>query len=78
MRFLLNALAYNLMSPMRTVVVAVTGEPCSLGRLRDRLLGVAARVVVHARRVTVVVTDAASRWWNAAVLGLQRVAVVPT
>lgn len=71
---LLSALAYNLGHALRVVTADATGEPWSLQRLRDRVLKTAARVLVHARRATIVVPAAAGELWTAvwaALSGLQ-------
>lgn len=62
---LVSAMAYNLAHALRVVVSEVTGEGWSVQRLRDRVLKTAARVVVHARRATVVVAAAAGKLWSA-------------
>lgn len=62
---LFSAMAYNLAHVVRVAAVAATGEGWSLQRLRDRVLKTAARVVVHARRATVVIPAAAAATWSA-------------
>lgn len=61
----LCGLAYNMLNALRSVLFHAQGfdEPrWSMRRLRERVLRVAARVSLHARRVTIVVTEAAARY----------------
>jgi len=62
-RLLLDALAYNILHVGRTLMEKATGEGWSLRRLRERVLRVAARVLVHGRRATLVIAEAASHLW---------------
>jgi len=61
---LLNAIAYNVMHAARVMVERETGEGCSIKRLRERVLRVAARVITHARTVVVVIEQAAADMWR--------------
>jgi hypothetical protein len=61
---LLNAIAYNVMHAARVMVEQETGEGCSIMRVRERVLRVAARVITHARTVIVVVEQAAVDMWR--------------
>lgn len=61
---LLNALAYNLAHAVRTIVEHATGEGWSLKRVRERVLRVAGRVLVHGRRATLVLNEAVTRIWK--------------
>ena len=61
---LFSALAYNLAHGLRLLVAEETGEGWSLQRLRDRVLKTAARVLVHARRATVVIAAASAAIWS--------------
>ena len=63
-RLLLNALAYNLLQAPRCLVEKLTGKGCSLRRLRERQLKLPARVLLHARRITVVVAAHVSTQWQ--------------
>ena len=63
--FLLNALAYNVAHVARVLIEGATGEGWSLRRLKERVLRVAARVLVHARRATLVIGQAAASLWRA-------------
>ena len=59
------ALAYNVLHAARVLLEEATSKGWSLKRLRELVLRVAARVLVHGRRVTVVVSRAAAWWWRA-------------
>lgn len=63
-RLLLNALAYNLVHVIRTLVQDATGHGWSLLRVRERILRVAARVLSHGRRAIFIVNVAAARLWE--------------
>ena len=63
-RLLLNAWAYSVMHVGRTLMAKATGEGWSLQRFRERLLKVAARVLLHGRRVTVVIAQGAAPLWR--------------
>lgn len=69
---LLFALAYNLVNLVRRVTARATAEPWRLRRCRDTLLRVPARVVLHARRVTVVLREEAAPLWNSFLRRLDR------
>jgi hypothetical protein len=62
---LLNALAYNVAHAARVIVESATGEGWSLMRLRERVLRVAARILVHGRRATLVIGKAQAKLWHA-------------
>lgn len=64
-RLLINALAYNIVNVARCLVVVETREGWSLRRVRERVLRVAARVLVHGRRAIVVIADGAAPLWRA-------------
>ena len=62
---LLHLLAYNAMHALRTLLpVQPTGEGWSLRRLRERVLCVAARFLLHGRRVSLVITEATAHLWR--------------
>lgn len=61
---LLNALAYNVVHAVRTMVEVATGEGWSLQRVRERVLRVAGRVLVHGRRVVLVINNIAASLWS--------------
>jgi hypothetical protein len=63
-RLLLSAWAYGAMHVCRKLMAAQTNEGWSLQRLRERLLKVAARVLLHSRRVTVVIAQPAAQMWR--------------
>jgi hypothetical protein len=64
-RLLLNALAYNLMHAARTLTEEATAQGWGLVRFRERLLKVAARVLVHGRRATFVISRGVAELWAA-------------
>ena len=62
---LLHALTYNALHALRTLLpTQATDEAWSLRRVRERLVNVAGRVLLHARRVLLVVTEATHHHWN--------------
>lgn len=61
---LLNAMAYNIAHTARVLLAGRTGRGWSLQSLRERLLRVPARLVLHARRAVLVITDAAGSLWR--------------
>ena len=73
---LLYALAYNLANVVRRVTARATRVPWRLRRCRDTLLQVAGKVVLHARRVTVVIRDEVAPLWSAFLETLHR--LLPT
>jgi hypothetical protein len=56
---LLSALAYTLLHAVRGVIEKETGKGWSLRRVRDQVLKVAARVLVHGRRAIIVIAASA-------------------
>ena len=62
---LLNALAYNVAHAARVLMEVASGEGWSLLRLRERVLRVAARILVHGRRATLVIGRAPAKLWHA-------------
>jgi len=62
---LLNALAYNVAHVARVFIEAATGEGWSLRRLQERVLRVAARVLIHGRRAILVIGEASAALWRA-------------
>ena len=73
---LLYALAYNLANTARRILARATRESWALRRCRDTLLQVAGKVVLHARRVTVVVREQIAPLWSAFLKTLHR--LLPT
>lgn len=63
-RLLLNALAYATVHIARRLLENATRQGWSLRRVRERVLRVAARVTVHARRAIVSVDSAAAHLWQ--------------
>lgn len=61
---LINALAYNVAHVARTMLEAATHQGWSLQRVRERVLRVACRVLVHGRRVVLVINDVAASLWS--------------
>jgi hypothetical protein len=61
---LFSAMAYNLAHALRVVANEATTGAWSVQRLRDRVLKTAVRVVVHARRATIVIAAAAAALWT--------------
>lgn len=62
---LLNVLAYDVVHVARVLLETASGEGWSLRRVRERVLRVAARVLVHGRRAILVLGDAAAQLWSA-------------
>lgn len=63
-RLLLNALAYNLLHVQRTLLERQTRRGWSVQALCQWVLHQPARVLLHARQVTVVLPEAARRLWG--------------
>lgn len=61
---LLNALAFNLVHAARVLISKADGRGWSLQRVRERILRVAGRVLVHGRRATLVICPASVREWS--------------
>ena len=72
---MLNLLAYNVMHTVRVIIEDKTGEGWSLMRLRERVLRVAARVLIHARRAILVIGASAAGFWRCALSGLAGIRV---
>ena len=60
----LRLLAYQLLHVLRTEMQAVTAQGWSLRRLRERVLKAGARLLTHARRITVVIESRAADLWR--------------
>lgn len=71
-RLLLFALAANLMRALKRVVAPVDDDVRGLRRLKDRILRVAVRVTIHARRITVILEDALAAGWTALLAAIER------
>jgi len=63
-RLLLNAWAYTAMHICRSALEHAIGQGLSLQRLRDRVLKVAARVLVSGRRATFVIAQTSADLWR--------------
>lgn len=63
-RLLLNAWAYEAMHVCRSLVEKTTDDGWGLQRFRERLLKVAARVLLHGRRVTIVIASTSADLWR--------------
>jgi hypothetical protein len=61
---LLNALAYNIAHAARVLMETATGQGWSLLRVRERVLRVAARVLVHGRRAVLVINESSAKLWS--------------
>jgi hypothetical protein len=61
---LLNALAYNIAHAGRVMMETATHEGWSLRRFRERVLRVAARIVVHSRRATLILGEGSAQLWQ--------------
>ena len=70
----MNLLAYQVAHAGRCLMEKATGDGWSLRRFRERLLKVAARVLLHGRRVTVVLAETAAKYWNALWSSIERAA----
>ena len=69
---LLAALFYGLTHALRSPQQAATGRSHSLVQFRDRGMKVAVRVLLSARRITVVVPAAAARLWHPLLTSLEQ------
>ncbi len=67
---LLHLLAYEVLHSGRCVMEKVTRTGWSLRRFRERVLKVGARVVCHARRATLVISEMAAPFWRQFARGL--------
>jgi hypothetical protein len=75
---LLNAIAYNIAHAGRVLMETATGEGWSLRRFRERVLRVAARVLVHSRRATVILGEGPTKLWHALWPSLAALNFVPS
>ena len=64
-------MAYNVAHGVRALVEQASGRGMSLKTFREQVLRVAAQVLVHGRRVTVVLARRAVAWWHAVLAKLQ-------
>ena len=75
---LLNLLAYEVLHAGRCLMESATGDGWSLRRMRERVLKAAARVLLHGRRVTMVVAETAAAYWNSLWLDLEKTVWPPS
>jgi len=75
---ILNALAYNVLHAARVLLEQATNEGWSLRRLRERVLRVAGRVLVHARQATIVIGESSAHLWRALLSCLARLHLAET
>ena len=61
---LLHLLAYEVMHTGRSVMEKITHTGWSLRRFRERVLKVGMRIVLHARRATLVIAETAASHWQ--------------
>ena len=73
----MNALAYNVVHVARTLLEEATGRGWSLKRVRERVLKVAARVLIHSRYATMVITQASAKIWRTLWKKLARLKLAP-
>ena len=64
-RLLISMLAYEVMHVARRAMARATGSACSLRRLRERVLRGGARLVISARRATLILAGAIAPFWAA-------------
>jgi hypothetical protein len=62
---LLHLMAYELMHAGRRAMEIATATGWSLRRFRERVLRVGSRLLIHARRVTMVIANTAAQYWAA-------------
>ena len=71
---LLHLLAYEVMHTGRCVMEKITHTGWSLRRFRERVLKVGMRIVLHARRATLVIAETAASLWQDLWRSLDRLA----
>jgi hypothetical protein len=71
---LLYLLAYEVMHTGRCVMEKITHIGWSLRRLRERVLKVGMRIVLHARRATLVIAGTAASHWQSLWRALDKLA----
>jgi len=74
---LLNLLAYGVMHAGRRCMEAATRTGWSLRRYRERVLKAGGRILIHARRATMVIADSAARFWRLIWPAMDRLAWPP-
>lgn len=76
-RLLLAGLAYNLLHAGRALLEAITRTGWSLKRFLQQVLKVPARVLLHARRVTIAINELAARHWYRLLARIQQLRAPP-
>ena len=71
-RLILAALAYNLLHATRTVAEAAFATGMTLTTVRDRYLRVASRMIIHARRIIVVIASEVRERWDKLWRGMRK------
>jgi hypothetical protein len=71
-KLLLNALAYNLVHALRVLMETITGEGWGLKRVVERLLKVPALLLLHSRRVLLILNSTAASLWASLWSALER------
>lgn len=61
---LLNLLAYNVLHVARVLLENATDEGLSLKRLRERVLRIPGRLLLHGRRVVLIMGQSAASLWQ--------------
>jgi hypothetical protein len=72
---LLNVLAYQVVHAARVLLELATNEGWSMKRFRERVLRVAARVLVHGRRAVLVIGQSSAGLWEMLWMKLRRLRV---
>jgi hypothetical protein len=75
---LLNILAYNLVHAVRRLMEEGTGHGWSVRGVRERILRVAGRMLLHGRRVILVVAQATVAFWQTLWRRMDRMKLVET
>ncbi len=70
---LLSLYAYQVMHGLRCLMEQQTRTGWSISRLREQVLKVAATLTLHARRITVHLSQTADKWWPTLLRGLPRI-----
>lgn len=74
---LLNAMAYNLLHAVRSLLQVVTRQGWRIKRLRNQVLRIAGRILLHGRRAVLVITRESASHWQALQAGLRRLPPAP-
>ena len=70
---LLSLYAYQIMHGLRCLMEQQTRTGWSISRLREQVLKVAATLTLHARRISVHLSQTADKWWPTLLRGLPRI-----